>query len=173
MMPPASARILEEAIARCEAPAELGRLGSILLSYFRTSPCPATDDLGHRLRDAAIRAADFHEFTTLAATKRYTNAHIRRSLWHRYFGITSADLAEPPLYTQILGMNAKGRTALRRASKLATIALLTKPADARTLDPKAAQQAERSQRADLLYPLAMPRAVAGNAGILASPYRKD
>ena len=173
MMPPASAGILEDAIAKGEAPAELDRLGSILLSYFRTSPCPANDDLGHRLRDAAIRAADFQEFTMLAATKRYTNAHIRRSLWHRYFGITSADLAEPPLYTQILGMNAKGRAALRRASKLATIALLTKPADARMLDPEAARQAHRSQSADLLYPLAMPRAVAGNAGILASPYRKD
>ena len=172
-MPPASAKILESAIARSEAPADLNRLGSMFLSYFRTSPCPATDDLGHRLRDAAIRAADFHEFTMLAATKRYTNAHIRRALWHRYFGITSADLAEPPLYTQILGMNANGRTALRRASKLASISLLTKPADARALDKAAARQAERSQRADLLYPLTMPRAVAGNADLLASPYRKD
>ena len=172
-MPAASAAILKNAIERGEAPASLERIASIFLAYFRTSPCPSDDDLGHRLRDAALRAADFQEFTMLAATKRYTNAHIRRSLWHRFFGITSADLAEPPLYTQILGMNARGQKALRRASKLATIALLTKPADARELTREAAQQAARSQRADLLYPLALPRPVAGNAGILASPYRKD
>ena len=172
-IPSASLEVLNAATARAEAPADLDRLGSILLAYFRVFPCPEGDDLGHRLRDAAIRAANFHEFTMLAATKRYTNAHIRRALWHRYFGITSADLAASPRYTQILGMNARGRAALRRATKLATIALLTKPADARELAEEAAKQAERSQRADLLYPLAMPRAVAGNAGILAAPYRKD
>ena len=78
-----------------------------------------------------------------------------------------------PAYTQVLGMNACGRKALRRAAKLATIALLTKPADARQLRGAAERQAMLSQRADLLYPLALPRPVAGNAAILAAPYRKD
>ena len=173
MMPPASARILADAVLEQRAPADLSRLGNVFLAYFRTTPCPASDDIGHRLRDAAIRAADFHEFTMLAATKRYTNARIRRTLWHRFFGITSAELSETPAYSQVLGMNARGRAALRRAAKLSTLSLLTKPADARSLPERAARQAERSQRADLLFSLAMPRAVAGNSAILAAPYRKD
>ena len=169
-MPPASSKILQEAVASGIAPAHLDRLGSILLSFFRLAPCREGDDIGHRLHAAALRAADFEEFLTLVATKRYTNAHLRRTMWHRYFGITSADLRSSPAYTQILGANAKGRAALRRASRLSSIALLTKPADARALPEEAARQAAVSQRADLLYPLAMPTPVAGDSGMKAAPY---
>ena len=171
-MPPASAAILKDAIAKGQAPASLSGLGSVFLSYFRTAAVTDRDDLAHRMRGAAMEAADLSEFYALAATKRYTHAHIRRAMWHRYFGVTSAMLCEPPAYTQILGMNARGRALLRCASKRARIALLTKPADARDLTGAAARQAALSQRADLLYPLSMPCPTAGNAAILASPYRK-
>ena len=169
-MPAASALPLREAILTGTAPATLDRLALVFLSYIRTTPLLPDDDLGHHLRDAAIRAADFSEFTTLVATKRYTNAYIRRNVLHRYFGITSADLSEAPAYTQILGMNGRGRLALRRAARASTISLLTKPADARALTGAAARQAALSQRADLLYPLAMPRPTPGNADVLAAPF---
>ena len=113
---------------------------------------------------------DFEEFITLVATKRYTNAYLRRALWHRYFGITSADLGATPAYTQVLAANATGRAALRRASRLSSITLLTKPADSRALPEEAARQAAISQRADLLYPLAMPTPLAGDTMMKAAPY---
>ncbi len=169
-MPPSSAKILQEAAARGTSPARLSRLGNILLSFFRLAPCREGDDVGHRLHAAALRAADFEEFLTLVATKRYTNAHLRRAMWHRLFGITSADLRSSPAYTQVLGMNPKGRAALRLASRSSLIALLTKPADARALPEPAAHQAAVSQRADLLYPLSMPAPVAGDSGMKAAPY---
>lgn len=173
MMPSASAAILEVAMAEGRAPADILRLGTVLLAYFRMQTTDPTDSLGYRLRDSATKATDFTEFTLLAATKRYTHSHIRRALWHRLFGITSTDLRKPPAYTQVLGMNERGRCALRKAKKIATLALLTKPADAAALTGEAARQAHLSQKADLLYPLALPRPVAGNADLLASPYRKE
>ena len=169
-MPSTSASPLREAFLAGTAPATLTRISPVFLSHLRVSlPAPG-DDLGHHLYDAAIRAADFSEFTTLVATKRYTNAYIRRNVLHRYFGITSADLREAPAYTQILGLNGRGRVVLRRAARTSAIALLTKPADARSLTGTAARQAALSQRADLLYPLAMPHPVAGNTDILAAPF---
>ncbi len=169
-MPEGSARILAKAVKDGRAPATLSGLGNVFLSYFRTAAVRKNDDLSHRMRDAAIKAADLSEFCALVATKRYTHAHIRRAMWHRYFGITSADLRETPAYTQILGMNARGRALLRRAAKEARLTLLTKPADAHALSGVAARQAALSQKADLLYPLAMPRPTAGNAAMLAAPY---
>lgn len=171
-MPEASALPIRNAIAKGHAPAMLSRLGPIFLSFFRSTAPSAHDDLGHRLKRAAIRAVDFEEFLTLAATKRYTHAHLRRAVLHRYLGITSADICAAPAFTQVLGMNERGRTALRCAAKAATIPILTKPASARALTGEAARQASLSQGGDLLYPLAMPVPTAGNAFILASPYCK-
>ena len=171
-MPEASRAPLRAAVASGHAPAALSRLGPILLSFFRFTAPPADDDLGHRLKKAAVRAVDFEEFLALAATKRYTHAHLRRAVLHRYLGITSADISAPPAYTQVLGMNERGRIALRRAAKAAAIPILTKPADAREFCGAAARQVALAQRGDLIYPLAMPVPMAGNAFILASPYCK-
>ena len=170
-MPEGSANAIRKAFSAGHAPAELTRLGSILLSYFRTVTPSEKDDLGHRLKNAAIRATDFDEFLSLAATKRYTHAHLRRAVWHRYFGVTSADLREPPAFTQVLGMNDRGRMALRLAAKQSKLAILTKAADSHALVGVAARQALLSQRADLIYPLAMPVPVSGNYFILSAPYR--
>lgn len=171
-MPPASYAILEAELSAGHAPADMARLGATFLSFFRlASPAPH-DEVMNRLHNAAIAATDLEDLMTLAATKRYTAAHLRRALWHRLLGVTSAELAAPPAYTQVLGMNDRGRLALRRATHASKIPLVTKPADAHTLTGAAKQQAELAQRADLLYPLAMPVPTAGNIGMLAAPYRK-
>ena len=170
-MPTESASVIQGAVAAGRAPTDFSRLGTALLSYFRTVTPEKTDDLGHRLKNAAIRATDFDEFLSFAATKRYTHAHLRRAVWHRYFGVTSADLSAPPAFTQVLGMNERGRMALRLAAKQAKIAILTKPADSRAFVGAAIRQATLSQGADRIYPLAMPVPVSGNYFILSSPYR--
>ena len=170
-MPEGTRECIKNACEAAHAPATMSRLGPILLSYFRTVTPSEKDDLGHHLKNAAIRATDFDDFLSLTATKRYTHAHLRRAIWHRYFGVTSADLYEPPAFTQVLGMNERGRLALRQAARCKRIAILTKPADARALSGAAARQALLSQKADLIYPLAMPVPVPGNFFILSAPYR--
>ena len=172
-LPSGVRELLAEEVAAGRAPATLSRLGNIFLSFFRIGVRAGESDLLARMHSAALRATDFEEFTTLVATKRYTNAHLRRAMWHRLLGITSADLCEPVAYTQILAMNAVGRAALRRASRVCTISLLTKPADGRSLVGAAARQVAISQRADLLYPLAMPCEVPGDYALRAAPHRED
>ena len=68
-------------------------------------------------------------------------------------------------------MNERGRTALRLAAKRTKLAIITKPADTRALSGVAARQALLSQKADLIYPQAMPVPVPGNYFILSAPYR--
>lgn len=171
-IPPDSLAPLLKEIEANRAPADISRLAPIFLSFFRlVTPAPQ-DELLCRLHKAAIRATDLEDLMSLAATKRYTHAHLRRALWHRLLGVTSAELRMPPAYTQVLAMNERGRQALRRAARASKIPLLTKPADARAMTGAAATQAALAQRADLLYPLAMPVPTAGNVGILAAPYRK-
>ncbi|MBO7761564.1 MAG: nucleotidyltransferase family protein [Clostridia bacterium] len=172
-MPPSSAPLLRDAMAKGMAPTDFSRLENVLLAHFRTRDPQPGDALGHRIYSAAIRAHTFQEFTAMIATKRYTHAYIRRTLWHRFFGITSADCQKPPLYTQILGMDARGRAILRRAAKSTTLLLLTKPADGNGRDGELGRQIALAQKADSLYPLTMPVPGAGNAAILAAPYRKD
>ena len=155
------------------APADISRLSAVFLSFFRLVTPDPQDELLCRLQKAAIRATDLENLMSLAATKRYTNANLRRALWHRLLGVTSAELRQPPAYTQVLAMNDRGRQALRKAARASKIPLLTKPADARALTGEAAAQAALAQRADFLYPLAMPVPTAGNIGILAAPYRKS
>lgn len=172
-MPAASVRIWEDAMKEGRAPVAPERFGALLLSHFRLAKPHDLDDLGYRIREAAVRAATYEDFITLVATKRYSHAHLRRAIWHRYFGITSADLAAPPAYTQVLGMNAVGRRALRAASTRATVEILTKPGDARALSKEAARQALFAQQADLIYPLAMPKPAVGNTALLAFPFCKE
>lgn len=169
-MPSPAAALIREAVDNGKAPAKLSYLGNVFLSFLRLAPSGDADELSGRLAAAALNAADLEEFFTLVATKHYTHAHLRRTLWHRLFGVTSADLQTPPAYTQVLAHNARGRAALRRASRLTTLALLTKPADGQSLKGDAGRQVALSQRADRLYPLAMPRPVAGNAAMKAAPF---
>ena len=172
-MPAASLALLWAEIEAKRAPADISRLFAMFLSFFRLVTPDPQDEILCRLHKAAIRATDLEDLMSLAATKRYTHAHLRRALWHRLLGVTSAELREPPAYTQVLAMNDRGRQALRKAARASMIPLLTKPADARALTGAAAKQAALAQRADLLYPLAMPVPTAGNVGILAAPYRKN
>ncbi len=169
-MPPPSAAVIKAAVDNYTAPAKLSRLGSIFLSFLRLAPYGEADDLFGRFCSAALNAADLEEFFTLVATKHYTHAYLRRALWHRLFGVTSADLRTPPAYAQVLAHNAQGRAALRRASRRSSLQLLTKPADGQSLSGEARRQVVLSQRADLLYPLAMPRPVAGNSAMKAAPF---
>ena len=172
-MPESAAAPIAEACRLGHAPASLSRMGPLLLSYFRTTVPAAGDALGHRFHRAACLADTFETLQSLVSTKRYSHAHLLRAMWHRFFGITSADLRTPPAYSQILGIGQRGRTLLRALSGRTSLSLLTKPADARQLEGEAGRQAALSQRADLLYPLAMPKPTVGNASVLASPYCKE
>ncbi len=170
-MPAGAARAFREAMQAGLMPASPARLGPPLLAALRHKP-PRGDSLSHRIRRAAMQAKDLGEVYSLVATKRYTNAHIRRAVFYHFFGVTSAELREPPRVAPVLGMDEIGRKKMAALRKSTRLFLPVKPADVTSLPAKARAQALRSQEADLLYPLAMPSPVAGNYFLLRAPYLK-
>ena len=87
------------------------------------------DSLAARLIKAGENAHSLAELYSLAVTKKYSPAHVRRALLFSYFGVTDEMLSTPPAYTILLAANARGRELLGRARKSADIPIITKPAD--------------------------------------------
>ncbi len=172
LIPEEAFAVYERAMNHSLLPASISNLSGALLAALRLYSPKSEDDLFYRLSTLAQHAKTIDEVLSLASTKRYTNAHIRRSLWYALFGITSADLDALPQYTQILGMDTVGQKKLAEIRRKAKISLLSKPADYRAFSPLAKAQAALSQKADSLYALATPSHQVGDYAVLSKPYRK-
>lgn len=172
LVPEKAFRVYERAIGEGFLPCTISRLSGPILAALRLHSKRSGDDLTNRLSTLAQHAKNIDEVLSLASTKRYTNAHIRRSLWYSLFGVTSADLDAMPQYTQILAMDTVGQKKLAEIRKKATISLLSKPADHRAFLPLAKAQAALSQKADSLFALSSATERAGDYAVLSKPYRK-
>ncbi len=159
-------------------PATIDHLSRGLLAHFRLDtarrsiPAECGGGVLARLRKAASVAASFDDMLTLAATKKYTAARLRRAALFSYFGVMPAAIKSEPLYTQVLAMDQKGRSVLANIRKTATISILTKPADLHKLSAAAREQAALSYRADSVYALCSPTPQAADIFLRTAPYRK-
>ncbi|MGN1003504.1 MAG: nucleotidyltransferase family protein [Oscillospiraceae bacterium] len=115
------------------------------------------EGLSNRLYRAIRKGISLEEILTLAKTKRYPLARLRRVLLWAYLGLTQADRPETPPYLRVLGMNETGRALLREISAQGTIPVLTKPAQVRRLSAEAQHLFELEARATDLYGLCMPQ----------------
>ncbi len=163
---------LKSALAREEAPAMLENAERAILSFFRlTAPEVLSEiagfggGLGHRLCACAKESRSLRELLERSATKRYTDATLRRSLLCAMLGVTFRDLDRGAAYSAVLAANEKGREILSMLRKQ-KLPLLTKPSDVGALcevfpGQKEAilRQAELSARADALYSLCLPKVV--------------
>lgn len=170
-MPDFALSELKMALEREEAPATLALAERAILSFFRlTAPEVLSQmaglggGLGGRLCACAKESQSLEALLQCCATKRYTDATVRRALLFAMLGITFEDLDCGVAYSTVLAANEKGRALLssRRKHKLP---LLTKPSDVEGLcrafpEKKEAilRQAEISARADSLYSLCLPKA---------------
>lgn len=169
--------ILESTIQNGICPASLARLSSPILAAIRLNSCTkdaaeCSGGVYELLSKTAISATSLDELFSLAATKKYTAARLRRALLFSYFGVTPSMLRADALYTQVLAMDSQGMAILRHIRKNASIAILTKPADLQKLSPPAKAQAQMNYRADSIYSLATPIAGRADAFVRATPYRK-
>jgi len=142
-MPPAAARVFEEALSRYPI-ARTEKLGDAMLALLRRG---ATDHLTgrengsfldvadcgggllRRLQKAALVSGDYESLCRAAATKRYTDGRIRRALLYLLSGVTEADLAAPPAYLRLLAMNSRGRKFLAMTEKTRTVPVVTKQSE--------------------------------------------
>ena len=160
-MPSRSLDVLSAAIESGCAPTDTRSIETAILAFWRTADPSRLSDIAelgngleYRIRDAALSSVSLEELYEKAATKKYTDARIRRAILFAMLGVTKADLDAEPPYTCVLGASKVGRemlSALRRDE--ANMKIVTKAADA----PEC-RQYELTSRAEALYTLAMPKA---------------
>ena len=93
------------------------------------------------------------EILTLATTKRYPTARVRRMLWAAFLGLEKP--ADEVPYVRVLAATAEGRRLLRQLQSEG-VPVLTKPADVAALGEEAqrlfAREAQRTDVFALAYP---------------------
>ena len=183
-LPAAVQEIWQRALDAGHAPADVAALGAAMLARLRiagesaaTSGEIAFEDiaeceggLGAHLVHAAAAATDYHSLCRAAATKKYTDARIRRALLYILADVTRADLAAPPAYLRLLGANERGRAFLAESRKTRTVPVVTKQADIVALGDSAARQRALAGIAEGLFALCTPRPVLPRTFATEPPY---
>ncbi len=160
-------------------PTDISQLDAAIISHFRLSSREASEEihdaaggLYNRLCDMSAEAASISSLISMAETKRFTKARIRRAIWNSYFGVTSSEVKSMPKYTQLLAMNERGRSLLKRIKKTSDFPVITKPADYTKYSDAVVRQAERAHKADSVFALTHKMAISGNFSLRLTPYVK-
>lgn len=93
-----------------------------------------SEGIEYRIHDAALKARTLDELYTLAKTKRYSHARIRRIVLHAFMGFVADDYKGNPPYIHVLAMNDKGKEILKEAKEKAKLPIVTKASDFDELD---------------------------------------
>ncbi len=175
-MPAAMRDIFERERQQGCAPACLAAVERAILWFWRTAERGALaglaelgGGLAERLADAAKNATSLAQMYALAATKKYTDAHIRRAVLYGMMGVRWEDLERVPAFTYLLAANKTGCDILASLRKEeAAIPILTKPADAAALaarypvrEGEILRAVRLAEMADALYTLALPTPAEG------------
>ena len=154
-LPEGGAQLLRErglaSLRWCER-GVLARLKTLSRSEFEGLP-DSGEGLCNRLAAAVRQGRSIEEIYTLAKTRRYAHARIRRLVLWAFLGLRDADRPDSPPYVRVLGMNARGRDVLRSMTKTCRLPVITKPAHAKRLSDTAAALFAAEARCTDLYNL--------------------
>ena len=160
LMPPAAAGILGREMKKGLAPADPARLETAMLSRLRLmdeadfAPYDGGGEgLYRRVYQAVQRSGSVEEILTLATTKRYPTARVRRMLWAAFLTLEPPP-AEIP-YIRVLAATEAGRKLLRQMQH-SGVPVLTKAADVGRLGPAAQALFTREARRTDVFALACP-----------------
>ncbi len=169
-MPKASAECFGRALDDGRFPTDMSRISHAVLAWFRLadpesldSVAEASGGVGRRLVSAAKKATGLDEMLSLAATKRYTDARLRRAALYAMTGVTQEDLKADPAYTTLLAANKRGRALLNKKTNN-ELKIVTKPADA-----PFCRQNELSSKADAIYTLTFEKALPSDEFLRKKP----
>lgn len=123
-----------------------------------------------RLVRGAEQASDGEEMFSLAATKKYTNARLRRAALFDLLSVMEEDVKRLPAYTLLLAANAVGCTHLSSVKKTMPIPILTKPSDERILGEEARSMYKKAKEADRLYTLCRKDVPPSDTYLRCTPY---
>ena len=125
--------------------------------WARLPDAGAGEGLPQRLERAGRQCQSLDDFFTLAKTRRYAMARLRRMALWAFLGLTAADVPAEPPYLRVLGFNARGREVLKQMKTTAQLPNLTKPAHARELDGPGRRLFELEAQCTDLYGLFLPQ----------------
>ncbi len=114
--PNSTADILKQAVQEGRAPADISFVDRAVLSKLRSMKVEdfaalpdISEGLENRLMRAAADACSYEEFLSLAKTKRYTHARLRRIVMMAFLGLDENLCKKAPPYLHVLGFNQRGR----------------------------------------------------------------
>ena len=131
------------------------------------------EGLPSRLVKAAREAVSLEDFYTLAKTKRYPHARLRRLALAAFLGLTAAERPAAPPYVRVLGLGGRGRALLRKMKDTCPLPVIVKPAQARELDGPARALFEAEAKYTDLYGLCFPAPRPCGAEWIHSPVVDD
>lgn len=158
-------------------PASFANAERLLLGWFRLrSPeelsCCAelTGGLEYRICAAAAKSGSAAEFFGALATKRYTDARLRRAVLACLLGIKKADIRRPPAYTVLLAANGLGRELLADIKRRSDFPVITKPADYIRWGGEVTERFALSLRAESIYALMTGKVGSASRCVTERPY---
>lgn len=107
---------------------DLSKFEKTILTVLRATPkeeYQALPDLSegieNRLYNAARMCSDFDELLDFTATKRYTNARLRRLILSAFLRTRKSDIPDTVPYIRVLGSNENGNEILKKARGSSTL----------------------------------------------------
>jgi len=176
-LPEATFRVLARAVNNGEIIDEKKYFEAARLFFRLTIPAaldgtPCLEGgIAERVCRAAHESASGEEFFSLAVTKRYTDAKLRRGILFALTGVKTEDTSKAPEYTNLLAANERGRELLSANKKRGGIRVITKPADAAEIGgDSAARQRELSLSLDTVYSYCLDKSLPSGALVKKKPY---
>lgn len=124
--------------------ADMSRMEKAVLYKIRTvtaeelSKVPdISEGIENRIISAAKQSVSLEELYSLAKTKRYSHARIRRIVWNCLLGVTAEDLNKSVPYIRIVGFNRRGAELIKASKETANLPVISKPAELSLLDETA------------------------------------
>lgn len=149
-VPEESARLLKSALGDGRLCIDHGNWWKLLRAVLlRASPeelrgfAEISEGIEYRMREAALTALSFDEWTDACTSKRYPAGRLRRAAVHTALGLghwfnRAAQRLGPP-YIRPLAMNETGRALLHEMKKNAALPIVTTYGQASRLSPYAAE----------------------------------
>ena len=132
--------------------AVLYKLRMMSLEDFKNLP-DISEGLENRLYSAVRSGTSIEQILSLAKTKRYTLARLRRILLYAFLGITQNDCNMLPQYIKILGFSQNGKNILRTMRETAKLPVIMRYSDVKKLSPSAQYLYALESRCDDIYAL--------------------
>lgn len=130
----------------------LVKLRSFTARDFKKIP-DVSEGMENRLYSAAQNSISIAEFIELVKTKRYTHSRIRRICLCALLGITKDDVVLPVPYVRVIGFNENGKEILRFARDNASLPVVMKYSDIKSLNENAQHIFEIESKATDIFAL--------------------